>query len=581
MWILKVKLHFISYAFICLTCYCLASCKKNDTAAATPDSIYFNAYIYPVTGTPIEQGAIVVEEGKIKELGESDVILKKYEDSNTELIDCNGQFLMPGFIEGHGHFLSLGMSLINVNLLNTTSWEEVIDSVKARVKTAKPGQWIVGRGWHQEKWNTPPPRHVQGYPYHDELSAISPDNPVMLGHASGHALFANEAAMRKAGLSTETPDPQGGHILRDARGVALGVFEERAMDVIYNAYLDYQKNLNAEERDKEWHAGVQLAQKECLKYGITTFEDAGSTFDDIRRLKKLAEDDSLDLRLWVMLRHPYDTLKNKMDGLPVIRAGKDMFTCRAIKSETDGALGSYGAWLLEPYADKPGFTGQNTTPIEDVKGIAAIAIQNNMQLCVHSIGDKGNRVTLDIFEETFKANPELKDLRWRVEHAQHLNPDDIPRFKQLGVIASMQGIHCTSDAPFVEKRLGKQRSKEGAYAWRSLLDSGAVIANGTDAPVEDVNPLPCIYASVTRKRLDNGMEFFPEQKMTRAEALYSYTLANAYAAFEEDIKGSLEPGKWADFIILDTNLLTCSDEEIPKAKVVKTVVGGNLMHNKN
>ncbi|MDQ3017496.1 MAG: amidohydrolase [Bacteroidota bacterium] len=570
---MKVKMQ-NSLTVIWIVVFFLASCQSKEEVSPVADLILYNAYVYPVKGSPIDTGAVVIRYSKIIAVGNSNEIMKEWKEYSTEKKDCQGAFLMPGFIEGHGHFSSLGYNLINVNLLNTKSWEEIVDSVAARVKNAKPGEWIFGRGWHQEKWSHTPDQNVNGYPYHQLLSSISPDNPVLLSHASGHALFANEAAMKASGVTSESPDPQGGHILRDAAGVALGVFEERAMEIIQTAYNEYQRSIPKDEFLREWYKAIRLAQEECLQYGITTFEDAGSTFEEIKRYKKMAEEDSFNLRLWAMLRHPYDTLKGRMNGFPIINAGDHSFTCRAIKSETDGALGSYGAWLLAPYDDKPGFTGQNTTLVEDVKGIAQLAMDHDMQLCVHSIGDKGNRVTLDIMEETFQSHPDKKDLRWRIEHAQHLNPVDIPRFKSLGIIASMQGIHCTSDAPFVVKRLGETRAKEGAYAWRSLLESGAIIANGTDAPVESVNPIPCIYATVTRKRLDTGMEFFPEQKMTREEALYSYTLANAYAAFEDELKGSIEVGKLADIILVSKNLIKCKDDEIPEAYVLMTMVGG-------
>ncbi len=575
---MKVKMQNSWSALVLLCLLCATSCQPNRSDQAVADTILYNSFVYPVTGSPIEKGAVVISGGRIIEMGISDEILAAWEAKTHEKIDCEGAFMMPGFIEGHGHFSNLGFNLIHVNLMEAKSWEEIADSVAVRVKLARPGEWIIGRGWHQEKWSTAPDQNVNGYPYHNLLSSASPDNPVLLFHASGHALFANEAAMKKAGVTLETPDPQGGHILRDRAGVALGVFEERAMNIVYSSYQMDQSKIPEDQKLKEWYRAIDLAQKHCLKYGITSFEDAGSLLKEIERYQQMAEADSLDLRLWVMLRHRYDTIKDMLSGFPIIRKGNNMFTCRAIKTELDGALGSYGAWLLAPYNDKPGFTGQNTTPIEEVRAIADLALENNMQLCVHSIGDKGNRITLDIFEEVFNEHADTKDLRWRIEHAQHLDPADIPRFKSLGVIASMQGIHCTSDAPFVVKRLGEKRSREGAYAWRSLLDSGALIANGTDAPVESVNPIPCIYASVTRKRLDNGMEFFPEQKMTRTEALYSYTMANAYAAFEEDIKGSLEKGKLADIILVSKNLLTCSDAELPEAKVMMTMVGGEVKY---
>ncbi len=555
----------------------ISSCRRNASGdEKIADLILFNGFIYPVTGTPIENGAIAILDGKIIAVGPSKDILDNWGGKTTDSIDCHGAFVMPGFIEGHGHFSSLGYNLMQLDLLSATSWQEIVDSVGAGVRKAKPGEWIIGRGWHQEKWNVPLERDVNGYPYHDLLSSISPNNPVLLFHASGHALFANAAAMKIAGVSGETADPTGGRIVRDGSGNVLGVFEENAMDLIWKPYNENHEKRSAEERAHAWYDAVSEAQAHCLRFGITSFMDAGSTFAEIERYNELAKEDSLDLRLWVMLRQPYAEIKDHMDGFPIIRSGQDLFTCRAIKAQMDGALGSFGAWLLEPYSDKPGFRGQNTTSIEEIDLFAQLAMDKGMQMCVHAIGDRGNREVLNVYEKELTAHAEKNDLRWRIEHAQHLNPADMPRFKELGIIASMQGIHCTSDAPFVVKRLGEERSREGAYAWRSLLDLGVIIANGTDAPVERVDPIPNFYASVTRKRLDNGMVFYNEQSMTREEALYSYTLGNAYAGFEEDIKGSLEPGKWADIAVLSQNLLTCSEDSIPSTKVLITLVGGKI-----
>ena len=280
-----------------------------------------------------------------------------------------------------------------------------------------------------------------------------------------------------------------------------------------------------------------------------------------------------------MLRHSYEEMNENLEQFPIIDAGNHFFTCRSIKTEVDGALGSYGAWLLKSYNDKQHFVGQNTTTIEEVTNIARLAAKNDLQLCVHAIGDRANREVINIFEKNIKDNPS-KDWRWRIEHAQHLHPEDIPRFKKWGIIASMQGIHCTSDAPFVVDRLGEKRAREGAYPWRSLLDAGVLIANGTDAPVEDVDPLESFYASVTRKRADTGIEFFTEQKMTREEGLYSYTLGNAFAGFEEKNKGSLEKGKLADVTVLTKDLRDCDDMEILEAEVIYTIVGGEVKFEK-
>ncbi len=553
-------------------------CKGDSSTAAQADLILFNGFVYPVKSAPIPNGAIVIQDGKIIAIGPTGDILKTWGDMTKDTLNCHGAFVMPGLIEGHGHFSGLGFNLLQLDLLSTSSWEEIVDSVRIRAEKAKPGEWIVGRGWHQEKWNTPPTQTVNGYPYHDMMSLVSPENPVMLFHASGHALFANQKAMDAAGISLESGDPNGGRIVRDHAGTALGVFEENAMDLIWKAYSDEQARLNKTADTEEWHAAIQKVQEHCLGYGITSFQDAGADFEEIARYKSMAEHDSLDMRLWCMVKTSNQALEANINLLPIMRAGNDKFTCRSIKGYMDGALGSFGAWLLEPYADKPGFTGQNTTPVSSIDTLAQIAITHDLQLCVHAIGDRGNREVLNVYENAFKAHPDKKDLRWRIEHAQHLHPDDMPRFKNLGVIASMQGIHCTSDAPFVVKRLGEERASQGAYAWRRLLDYGVIIANGTDAPVERVDPFANIYASVTRKRLDTGQEFYTEQSMTREEALYAYTLGNAYAAFEEDIKGSLEPGKWADIAILSNNLLNCNPDSIPKTKVLYTIVGGKVIY---
>jgi len=556
----------------------LAGCRNGTDLSHAADLILYNGQIYTVNEGMPEAEAIAIKEGKILAVGDSAAVFE-YRREDSDLIDLEGQFTMPGFIEGHGHFSGLGGSLMNLNFLRSKSWDEIVALVAEKVKTAEPGEWITGRGWHQEKWIVPIDEHVHGYPYHDKLSEISPDNPVLLRHASGHALFANAKAMEMAGVSQETPDPSGGEVVRDSRGNAIGVFEERAMTIINQAYQEYLSGLSDDQRKTQWLKGIVLAQEECLSKGITSFQDAGSRYYEIDGYKELADSGLLDLRLWVMLRHSYEEMKGNLEGFPIIDYGNGFFTCRAIKSEVDGALGAFGAWLLSSYDDKADFVGQNTTKLETVSNIADLCLEHNMQLCVHAIGDRANREVLNIFEEKFEDRPESRELRWRIEHAQHLDPADIPRFKDLGVIAAMQGIHCTSDAPFVEKRLGEQRSREGAYPWRSLLDAGAIIANGTDAPVEDVDPIESFYASVTRKRADTGMEFFPEQAMTRAEAIRSYTLSCAYAAFEEEVKGSLEAGKFADLVVLSNNLATCADEEIMKTKVLLTMVDGKIKYD--
>ena len=561
--------------FVFLSLLILSSCKDDGNV----EMVIIHANIYAVDTIYTGATAIAVKDGLIYKVG-SDEEIMKLADENTKTIDAQGQFLMPGFIEGHGHYSGLGFSLINLNFLTSKSWEDIVSKVGKRAKEVKPGDWIIGRGWHQEKWDSIPKQNVYKYPFHYSLSEVSPDNPVILYHASGHSLYANKKAMDLVGISKETSNPLGGEIVRNSDGEAIGVFEERAMSLFADKYEAYKASLDQSQLDSIWYEAFHLAENECLKKGITSFQDAGSTFQELDKYEKLAKDRKMQVRLWAMARHPAEELEGKVGKYKRVNVGNHFYTCNAIKSEVDGALGAFGAWLLESYSDKPGFKGQNTTDIYDVKKIADMAIANDMQFCVHAIGDRANRVVLDIYEGVMSQHPDKKDLRWRIEHAQHLNPKDIPRFAKSKIIASMQGIHCTSDAPFVVKRLGTERAQLGAYAWRSLLDNGVIVANGTDAPVEDVDPLRSFYASVTRKREDSGLVFFPEQKMTRAEAIYSYTLGNAFAAFEDTFKGSIKPSKVADFVILSNDLIKCTDDEILKTKVLYTITDGKIRYSK-
>ena len=553
-----------------------ACCQAPNKPLPSATLLLINGYFFTADSLRPEATAVAVAGDRILAVGSYEE-MKKFADNKTEIMDLKGAFVMPGFIEGHGHFSSLGRSIQNLNLMGTTSWEAIVGLVNKKAKDTPPGDWIEGRGWHQEKWAVSPGRTVNGYPYHDLLSAAAPDNPVVLYHASGHSLFANQMAMQLAGISRETSDPLGGRIVRDMTGNLTGVFEENAMDLIEKPFSQWKQRRPESERIAAFDKTVALAAQECLAKGITTFEDAGSDFWELTQYRRLAEAGQLPIRLWVMAAQPRQSELARLADFPQIGIGNGYFTCRAVKCYLDGALGSYGAWLLAPYADKPDSYGQNTTPLDSVAAIAAACQKYGLQCCVHAIGDRANREVLHIFERTLHPSPSTPDThRWRIEHAQHIDKQDISRFAKIGVIASMQAIHCTSDAPFVVKRLGVERARTGAYAWRSLLDAGAHLANGTDAPVEDVNPLPCIYAAITRRRSDTGLEFFTEQKMTREEALRSYSLWNAYAAFEENEKGSLLPGKYADFVVLSQNLLRCSPEDILKAEVLKTIVGGKV-----
>ncbi len=545
------------------------------SGCVSADLVLRNGKIATVDDRYGEVEAIAVRGDRILAVG-TNAEIGRYVDSQTKVIDLAGRRAIPGFIEGHGHFTSLGSSMLNLDLRNVRNWDEVISLVKKAVDQAQPGEWILGRGWHQEKWNKPPPGAVEGFPTHAMLSAISPDNPVCLTHASGHACFFNAKAMALASVDENTKDPQGGEILHDNAGQPIGVFRETAANLVQRVYAA-QTAKDVKSRRAHLRRIVELADKECLSKGVTSFQDAGSSLATIDGLKELVEEGAIGTRLWVMIRDSNEALAANLNRYKMIGVGNNHLTVRAIKRSIDGALGSRGAWLLEPYSDLPSSSGLNTATVESVTETARLAINHDFQLCVHAIGDRANREVLDIYQQTFASNPTRRGLRWRIEHAQHVHRDDIPRFAKLGVIASMQGVHCTSDAPYVEDRLGRQRAEEGAYVWKKFMESGAVVTNGTDTPVEDVSPIASYYASVSRRSKD-GSVFYPNQRMSRLEALKSYTINCAYGAFEEKDKGSLTPGKLADIVILSNDILTCPEAQIPDITIDYTIVGGKILY---
>ena len=549
-----------------------AGCASQTQTVSPADLVLTNGRVVTVEESQPEAQAIAVTGDRIVAVGSSGDI-RQYVGPATKVVDVSGQLVVPGFVEGHGHFTGVGAAQLNLNLMNARSWDEIVTMVAEAVKTAKPGQWIRGRGWHQEKWTATPTPNVEGFPTHASLDRVSPENPVVLTHASGHASFANGKAMQVSGLTRKTPNPDGGEVLKDASGEPTGLLREKASDLIKEPALNAADQL---ARDRKI---LELADREVLSKGITSFQDAGSSFGTIDLMKQMVDEGAMGVRLWVMVREGNEAEAPRLAKYRTIDYGAGHLTVRAIKRQIDGALGSRGAWLIEPYSYKPESTGLNTTWVDSIRETARLAIANGYQLCVHAIGDRANRETLNIFEQTFKANPDNKDLRWRIEHAQHLNAADIPRFGQLGVIASMQGVHCTSDAPYVPARLGDRRAEEGAYVWQKLMKSGAVVSNGTDAPVEDVNPIAGYYATVSRKSKD-GRVFYADQRMSRAEALKSYTWNGAYAGFEESSRGSLKPGKYADVVVLSKDILKIPEDEIPSAQVVYTIVGGKIRYQR-
>lgn len=553
------------------------------TALAQPaDLVLRNGKIVTLEQSAPEVEGLAARGGRIVAVG-SNKVVDALVGPSTRVINLNQRLAIPGFIEGHGHFTELGASKMMLDLSGAKNWDDVVAMVAAAAREAKPGTWILGSGFHQAKWDRVPEPNVRGFPVHASLSRVSPRNPVWLTHASRHAGFANAEALRQAGIDKNTSDPAGGEILRDAHGDPTGLLNERAQALIEHVLDTYRARRSAAEAQAELRQQIKLADRESLSKGITTFEDAGSPFATVDLFRKMAEHGELGLRLWVMLRAPQAELPGKLRRYYMLGVGGDHLTVRAIKEYMDGALGSRGAWLLAPYSDlptdAPNRTGINVEQLPYIRKTAELAIDNGFQLCTHAIGDRANREVLNLYQAVFREHPDKKDLRWRIEHAQHLDPADIPRFGQLGVIAAMQGIHCTSDGPFVIARLGRERAEAGAYVWQKLMKSGAVVGNGTDTPVEDVDPIQCYYASVSR-RLKDGTVFFPDQRMSRMEALRSYTVNNAYAAFEEGSKGSLKVGKLADVTVLSGDILTMPESEIPSAKVDYTIVGGKVLYQR-
>ena len=557
--------------------FCILICCDRKQSA---DMVILGGKIYTASDKAPTVEAIAVRGNKIVFTGAEKEARGLIGDQTT-VIDLEGKTLTPGFIEGHGHIMGVGYNELNLDLMNVKSFDEIVEAVRKAASQAQPGQWIIGRGWHQDKWETKPDKMVKGFPLHQKLSEASPNNPVFLRHASGHAGFANAKAMEIAGvnqLSTEklsSEESEGGEIIRDALGNPTGLFNERAMSLI-----DRHIPQDSKETDRQ---ALTLAVKACLRNGITSFHDAGASREDIELFHEFKSEGKLSVRLYVMVSgRDRDLVHEWLNRGPEIDTAS-WLTIRSIKLNCDGALGSRGAWLLEPYSDRKDFSGMATISMDTVLKTSRDALKRGFQVCSHAIGDRANKEILDRYEIAFRENPsQAKDHRFRIEHAQHLHPADIDRFGTLGVIPAMQAIHMSSDRPWAIERLGEKRIVEGAYMWQALVKSGARIVNGTDAPVEPLNPIPSFYASVSRKTLkgDPPGGYEPDQKLTREQALKSYTIDAAYGAFEEDIKGSIEVGKLADFTVFTKDIMTVAEEEILNTDVSMVIVGGKVAYKK-
>jgi hypothetical protein len=546
----------------------------------TADLIIRGGKIYTANELQSEVQAVAVKGEKIIFAG-SEREVDQFKNDQTQIIDLQGKTMTPGFIEGHGHLLGLGFQELTLNLADTKSYEEVVDLVNAAVAKSKPGDWIIGRGWHQDRWEKKASKLIKGFQTHELLSKVSPDNPVYLTHASGHASFANAKAMEIAGVNQLSKEQlqkdlgEGGEIIRDPLGNPTGIFVERAQSLVSK----YIPSTSEETLVKAY----ELAMAACIKNGITSFHDAGVDRKNLLLLKRFQKENNLKVRLYEMLSGSDKSLVTEYfkNGIEVDTT--HWLTIRSVKLYGDGALGSRGAWLIAPYKDRTETSGMPLMSMDSVLEVSRKGLRAGFQICTHAIGDRANREILNRYEIVFKENSiQSKDARFRIEHAQHIDPLDIPRFAKMGVIPAMQAIHLSSDRPWAIDRLGEKRIKESAYMWQSLLKSGAHVVNGTDVPIEPINPIACFFASVTRQTLKGepvgGYE--PQEKMTRAQALKSYTLDAAYGAFEEKIKGSIEPGKLADFTVFSQDLMTMSDDLILSTEVMMTIVGGKIVYNK-
>ena len=510
---------------------------------------------------PDDATAVAVMDGRIVLVGADDAALALAGDG-TRTVDLAGAVVVPGFCDSHAHLYGLGKALDQIDLAGTASAEECMALVAEAAAAAPVGAWLEGRGWDQNDW--PGGR----WPTREQLDAVTRGLPCLLRRVDGHAAWANSAALAAAGITADTPDPEGGRILRDADGEPTGILVDNAVALVTGKIPEPDA---AAVRHR-----IELAVDHCLAHGLTAVHDAGVSWERAGLYRELAEAGELDLRYYGMLNDEPGSLEPGFAHGP-LEAGDGMMTVRAVKLYADGALGSRGALLLEDYADEPGRRGLAVTPPEHLAAVARDAAQAGFQVGTHAIGDAANRLVLDMYAEVFAALAPA-DRRWRVEHAQILAPADIPRFAELGVIAAMQPVHCTSDMDWADERLGAERLA-GAYAWKSLLETGAHVCAGTDFPVEDASALAGLYAMRTRQHPDGtplgGWQ--PRERLDGRTALELYTKEGAYAAFREDELGMVRPGFRADLTVLDGDPVTCEPRDLLTMGVVLTVVDGKVV----
>ncbi|MGA9405504.1 MAG: amidohydrolase [Bacteroidota bacterium] len=566
------------------------------TTTQQADMLIINAKVYTVDAQNSIADAIAIRGDKIAAVGTTDELKRRYTTEN--IFDAGGKTVVPGFIDSHGHVSALGSSLVELNLVGTTSVQQIAEMVAKKASLLTPGQWIRGRGWDQNNW--PSKVKERPFPTASMLDKSAPNNPVVLFRIDGHAVWLNSKALSIVEAADQSnsrlEDIDGGRIVRDAGGKPTGIFIDNAVGVV-------MKNVPSYTKEEVQHA-ISLALQECLKFGLTSVDDMWVDEEDYSAYREMLENNKLPIRVYVAIGGDGDLWQRFLSTGPFSDFHRHLLTVRAVKMFMDGALGSRGAALIEPYSDDPGNRGLTVNSIEEIRKVASEALAHGFQMCTHAIGDRANNIVLNAYEEALQQNPaRARDARFRIEHAQVLDPLDIPRFKKLGVIPSMQPTHCTSDMRWAEARLGPVRVR-GAYAWRSLLDDGNIIPGGSDFPVESPNPLLGFYASITRQDrngiprnaedvarsfqlsadgikdssvFNNG--WYADQKMTREEALRAFTIWGAYAEFAEKEKGSIEKGKLADLVILSKDIMTIPPMEILSTNVVASIVGGKVAYS--
>jgi len=559
-----MKLLLLAVSLLLLTIF-----TSPQRAQSPADVVFRNGNVYTANDRAPRAQAIAVKGDRIVFVGSNEAA-QKFVGTNTRVVDLKGNTVLPGFTDSHQHLSGVGQREMTLNLEGTTSLDDLLAKLKARVDQAKPGEWVTGRGWIETHWQPPV------FPTRWDLDKVSSNNPVILGRADGHGAVANSAALKLAGVDKNTPNPFGGEISKDKQsGEPNGMLLDAAQGLVRRRVPP----TSPEEAER----AVVLGVKRDIALGWTQIQDAGGSYDDIAIFKKLYAAGTIKLRIYKAVYGPGPNANRLLNEGPTIGAFENRFNVRTIKVISDGALGSRGAALLSPYSDAPDTSGFLTVKAEELRPMLVEALRKGIQVETHAIGDRANRFILDEYETAFKAVPpaerKIAEPRWRVEHAQIVNPADIPRFAKLGVIPSMQPSHAIGDLFFAPSRLGLERLA-GAYAWESFIKSGVVVPGGSDAPVERGEPMIEFYAAVARKDQKgfSSAGWHPEEAVTRAQALKMFTIWPAYAAFEEKLRGSIETGKLADLTILSADIMTIPELDILKTRCVMTVINGEIVY---